>query len=82
MPSLKIDVDGLKQADTGLRQFARSVLDLRPYWRQLAERLADTAQARWPLKRLSGRLRRSLVWARGRLGKGGIYEASPDRLQF
>lgn len=82
MPPLKIDVDGLTQADTALRRFAATVADLRPFWAQLGERLATEAQSRWPLRRRSGRLRRSLTWSAGRLGKGGVYEPSPDALRF
>ena len=82
MPTLRVDVDGLGQADSALRRFGARILDWRPFWRQLGETLADDAQARWPLRRRSGRLRKSLTWASGRLGKGGVYEASPDKLQF
>ena len=82
MPVFKISVDGLKQADTGLRTFAATVTDLTTFWRLLGRSLADEAQRRWPLRRRSGRLRKSLVWSGGRLGKGGVYESSPDRLTF
>ena len=82
MPTLKIDVDGLRQADAGLRRFGAGVLDLRPFWRLLGETLADEAQRRWPLRKRSGRLRRSLTWAGSRLGRGGIFETAPDRLRF
>ena len=44
--------------------------------------MADEAQSRWPLRRRTGTLRRSLVWHGGRLAKSGVYEASPDRLRF
>ena len=82
MPTLKIDVTGLDTADTALRRFGARLLDWRPFWRLLGERLADDAQARWPLKRRTGRLRKSLVWAGSRLGRFGVFESSPDRLQF
>ena len=82
MPTFKIDVDGLDTAATALRRFGAGVEDWRPYWRLLGKTLADESQARWPLARRSGRLRRSLVWAGKRLGRGGIYESSPDRLTF
>ena len=82
MPILHLDVDGLGQADRGLRRFAATVSDLRPFWRELGERLADTAQRRWPLKRRTGKLRRSLTWAGSRLGRGGVFESSPDRLAY
>ena len=81
-PVFKISVDGLSESDTALRRFAATVLDWRPFWRQLAESLADEAQRRWPLKRRSGKLRRSLVWSGKRLGPRGIYESSPDALTF
>ena len=80
MPVFKIDVR--LDTATALRRFASGVDDLRPYWRLLGETLADEGQRRWPLRRRSGRLRESLVWAGGRLGKGGVFEASPDRLTF
>ena len=51
MPTLRIDVGGLEKADTALRRFARTVDDLRPFWRELGQTLADDAQSRWPLKR-------------------------------
>ena len=83
MPILKINIDGLSQADAGLRKFAARVLDLRPFWRLLGETLADDSQARWPLRRGSGKLRASLIWAGGRLGKGGMFlRPAHDRLAF
>ena len=69
-------------ADRRLRTFAQTLADLTPFWRELAERLADTAQARWPLRRRTGRLRKSLTWQGDRLGRGGVLEAEPDRLRF
>ena len=82
MPTFRIDVGGLEKADAGLRKFARTVDDWRGFWRQLGERLADDTQARWPLRRKTGRLRRSLVWRGDTLGPHGIFEADPDRLRF
>ena len=82
MPTLKVNVDGLSESDSALRRFGAALLDWRPYWRLLGERLATDSQQRWPLMRKSGRLRRSLAWAGGRLGRFGVYEASPDRLTF
>ena len=79
---LRVKVEGLSTADTALRRFEATVADWTPFWRELGEHLADTAQARWPLRRRSGRLRTSLTWAGGRLGRGGIFEADPDRLRF
>ena len=80
MTTLRIEVHGLP--DRGLKRLADGASDLRPFWRQLGERLADTAQSRWPLRRRTGRLRKSLTWAGDRLGKGGVYESDPDRLTF
>ena len=80
MPIIKLDVDGLRQADAALRRFGAGLSDWRPYWAQLGERLADEAQRRWPLRRKTGRLRESLVWSGKGLGRGGVFEASPDRL--
>ena len=77
---LRIDVHGLP--DRGLKRLADGVSDLRPFWAELGERLADEAQARWPLRRRSGKLRESLRWAGNRLGPGGVFDASPDRLTF
>ena len=74
--------DGIKEADSGLESLASAVLDLRPVWPRFAKGLADTAQARWPLRRKTGRLRQSLTWRGNRLGRFGIYEPDPDRLRF
>ena len=81
-PIFKIDVGGLSESDTALRKFAAGVLDFRPFWRLLGKTLADESQARWPLRRRSGRLRKSLVWAGSRLGPRGIFESLPDRLRY
>ena len=51
----------IKRAARSLR---RAFQDWRPFWSELGEHLADTAQARWPLRRRSGKLRKSLVWSR------------------
>ena len=79
----RISVDPpLEKVDRDLATFARLTADLRPFWAELGRSLADETERRWPLKRKSGRLRRSLTWARGRLGRGGIYRSRPDRLIF
>ena len=80
MTTLRIEVHGLP--DRGLKRLADGASDLRPFWRQLGKRLADTAQSRWPLRRRTGKLRKSLVWRGDTLGPRGIFESSPDRLQF
>ena len=82
MADTTITLIGVREADTGLRRFATKAADLRPFWAQLAETLADAAQSNWPLRRRSGRLRKSLTWAGSRLGPGGIFESTPDRLTF
>ena len=78
---LKVDVAGREKADTGLRKFSASVEDLRPFWAQLGRGLAD-AGGRWPLRRRTGKLRKSLTWAGARLGPHGIFESDPTRLTF
>ena len=78
-----IQVDpSLEESRASLGKFAKDLDDFRPFWRALWENLADTAQARWPLKRRSGRLRRSLRWAAQRLGRDGIFQSRPNRLVF
>ena len=67
MPTFKVDVSGLKTADRGLKRLFASVSDLRPFWRELGQTLADEAQRRWPLKRRSGALRESFD-----LGRQGV----------
>ena len=77
---LRIDVHGLP--DRGLKRLADGVSDLRPFWARLGQSLADEAQRRWPLRRRSGKLRRSLTWRGETLGRGGVFEPTPDRLTF
>ena len=80
---LRVKVNnGIAQSDSGLRKFAASVEDLRPFWAQLGRGLADEAQRRWPLRRRTGKLRQSLQWAGNGLGRGGVYLPTPDSLQF
>ena len=80
---LTIHVDPpLDTVASRLATLAESLTNLRPFWARLGEHLADTAQSRWPLKRRSGRLRRSLTWRGDRLGRGGIFRSRPDRLTF
>ena len=38
----------------------------------LSEHLADEAQRRWPLRRRTGKLRKSLTWRGNGLGRGGV----------
>ena len=82
MTQLRVNVDGLERAETGLRRWAAQVGDLRPFWRELGRGLAETIDASWPLRRRTGRLRESLTWAGNRLGRGGVFESSPDKLTF
>ena len=79
---LSVKIEGLGQADTGLRKFAAQVDDLRAFWPRFAKGLADESQRLWPLRRKTGRLRQSLTWRGNRLGRFGIYEPNPDRLRF
>ena len=83
MVDFRVDVDPtLERTTKALATYSSLVSDLRPYWRELAERLSDDTQSRWPLRRRSGKLRRSLTWAGSRLGRGGVYKARPDRLVY
>ena len=70
----------LDAAETSVKTFGAAMVDLRPFWSGLAERLADDAQRRWPLRRKTGRLRRSLTWTGVRLGHGGVYKSEPSSL--
>ena len=79
---LHVKVEGLSEGDRALRRFEATVADWTPFWRILGQSLSDDAQNRWPLKRRSGKLRQSLTWAGDRLGRGGVFESSPDRLTF
>ena len=78
----RVNLHGAGEADSKLGKFADAVLDWRPFWRELGADLAREAQERWPLRRRTGRLRRSLQWAGNRLGRGGVFESSPDKLTF
>ena len=82
MPTLHVKVEGLAEGDRALRLFSAQLADLRPYWRELAETLADDTQNRWPLRRRTGRLRKSLVWRGDTLGPLGVFESSPNQLTF
>ena len=82
MPIIDIRTTGIRESDKGLDALGRAASNLRPFWRELAQSLADEAQQRWPLRRRSGRLRKSLTWQGDRLGRGGVYEADPNMLRF
>ena len=82
MPIIDIRATGLREADQALAALSAAALDLRPYWAELGADLSRTSQEFWPLRRLSGRLRRSLIWCGSTLGRGGVFEASADRLTF
>ena len=77
-----IRVEGLDEAGASLDKFNNDIADLPPFWRELGSQFSEDEQARWPLRRRTGRLRESLRWAGNRLGRGGVYEATPDRLRF
>ena len=79
---LSLTVKGIPQADAGLQKLSDSAEDLRPLWARLGRGLADESQRLWPLRRGSGRLRRSLRWTGSRLDRGGIFESSPSQLRF
>ena len=79
---LTVKIRGLDKAQAGLLALGDETSNLRPFWQRLGKSLADDAQARWPLRRRSGKLRRSLTWAGQRLGPRGVYESSPDALRF
>ena len=72
----------LDEPSASLDAFARALVDLSSFWPGLAESLADESQARWPLRRRTGRLRESLRWAGTRLGEEGIYKPTRDALVF
>ena len=82
MPITDIRVTGSRDADRRLRAFAKHLETLVPFWRELSEHLADEAQRRWPLRRRTGKLRKSLTWRGNGLGRGGVYEATANRLAF
>ena len=65
-----------------LRTFAKHLETLEPFWRELAKHLADESQRRWPLRRRTGALRKSLTWRGSGLGRGGVYEPTATRLAF
>ena len=80
---IRVDIDPtLEKVDKNIATYSALTSDLRPFWAELGRSLADDAQRRWPLRRRSGKLRRSLKWSGDGLGRGGIYEARPDRLLF
>ena len=70
----------LADVDDQLATFSDSIEDLSDFWPTLGENLAAVAQDRWPLRRRSGKLRRSLAWTGRRLGRGGIYKSEPSSL--
>ena len=82
MTLFDVTIKGLDEAAASTRRFSAEFFDLRPYWKRLGQQLADDAQQRWPLRSRTGKLRRSLKWAGDRLGRGGLYEPTPDRLSF
>ena len=79
---MRVDLRGAREAELKLAKFSESVEDWRPFWRELGRDLADESQRRWPLRRRSGRLRRSLTWRGTTLDKGGVFGAARDRLAF
>ena len=82
MPIIDIRTTGIRESEKGLDALGRPASDLRPFWSELGRDLANLAQERWPLRRRTGRLRRSLAWRGETLGRGGVFESTPDRLTF
>ena len=87
--TLRVDVSkGLRTADAvACVEFAdRRSSDLTPFWRAVGQTpwLDRKRNRRWPFKRRrSGRLRRVFDLGRdSKLGRGGVFESSPDRLLF
>ena len=72
-PTFRVGVSGLSEGDRALRTFAAGVQDWRGFWRILGQSFSDEAQARWPLRRRTGKLRRSLVWRGDRLGPARYF---------
>ena len=61
---LRVKVEGLSEAEKALRHVRGAACPTCDrFWRELGETLADDAQARWPLRRRTGKLRASLTWA-------------------
>ena len=82
MPIIDIRTTGIRESEKGLDALGRAASNLRPFWSDLARDLANLAQDRWPLRRRTGRLRKSLTWRGESLGVGGVFEPTPDRLTF
>ena len=82
MPTPTTNVSVTRDADRRLRTFAKHLETLVPFWREFAKHLADEAQRRWPLRRRTGKLRTALTWRRDKLGRGGVYEPTANRLAF
>ena len=83
MVNFRVDVDPpLERTTQALATYSRDLRDLRPFWELLGRSLADDTARLWPLRRRSGKLRRSLTWAGSRLGRLGIYRSRPDRLTY
>lgn len=79
--SIRID-PSLEKVDKNLATFAALTSDLRPFWELLGRSLADESQRRWPLRRRSGRLRKSLSWSGARLGRSGIFQSKREKLVY
>ena len=62
MPTLDIRATGIRESGKGLDALGRAASDLTPFWFGLARDLANLAQERWPLRRRTARLRKSLTW--------------------
>ena len=80
---IRVDVSGLSEAEKAMPHVrggrVRSPPVLARTWRA---RWPTTPRARWPLRRRTGTLRASLTWASATLGRGGVFESSPNQLTF
>ena len=72
----------LEAVDARLATYAAVLTDLRPVWPIIGKSLADESQRRWPLRRRSGRLRKSLTWSGARLGRSGIFQSKREKLVY
>ena len=82
MPDFQIHTDPtLESVDRTLATYS-ALEDLRPFWELLGRSLAADTQRRWPLRRQSGRLRKSLTWTGNRLARGGIFQSKREKLIF
>ena len=84
--TLRVDVKGLETADrSNLREFAATAfLDLTPFWRELGAHLARRKRNRAgpSADDPDGSAEVFDLGRDSKLGRGGVFESSPDRLLF